>query len=395
MAITIPVAHDFICPWCWIAVSQANRLKREYDVEFDWLGYEQYPKSLDWPIPSPAGMTGPNRPLTPGRLDLALAAEGIAPSTIARPHHMRSHNAHLAVEYAKTEEKGEQMVRALYEDLFLRGSVINDPDFIEHLSRNIVSDSKALRHAIDNDLFADKIVPFEDAAHAAGVFNVPTFFIGGERYAEQPYSVLRNAVEKIAQPVPGFWRSLTFPEPPTDRPYTAVVIAQTADGAVSLEGKAYVGTRDDLLVMRTLEEQFDASLVGAETVRKAPKTWYSRSPRSFILSRSGDLPQDSEYAKRASLVDVSDLSDWSDQLRKRHGFKSLLIEGGPNINRQFFELGLVDEVFLTIAPTISMVEQVKTIIGPSKQKGSPISLKLDSEHRWGDELFVRYRVVRP
>lgn len=394
MAITIPVAHDFICPWCWIALSQTGRLQREFDVEFDWIGYELFPAELDWPIPSPSRTADPNKPYTPGRLDLALAAEGLAPFTVARPHHMRSHNAHLAAEYAKTEGKGEQMVRALYEELFMRGANINDPSYLEVLARGIVEDPKAMRHAIDRDLFLDKIVHFDGQAHASGVFNVPTFFIEGKRYAEQPYAVLREAVTRFASPVPGFWRNLSFPELPQNRPYTAIVMAQTVDGTVSLEGRPFIGTRDDLFVMRTLEEQFDASIVGAETVRRSPASWYSRSPRSFILSRSGKLPADSEYAKRASVVDASELSDLSELLRKQD-IQTLLVEGGPSVNRQFLELGLVDEIFLTLTPTVSMQEQVLSIIGQNKTKCPPISLRLVSEHKWGDELFVRYRVVRP
>ena len=35
-------------------------------------------------------------------------------------------------------------------------------------------------------------------AYASGVYNVPTFFIGKERYAEQTYSVIRDAVERAS-----------------------------------------------------------------------------------------------------------------------------------------------------------------------------------------------------
>jgi hypothetical protein len=37
-------------------------------------------------------------------------------------------------------------------------------------------------------------VGFDDPAYASGVYNVPTFFIGEERYAEQPLTVLKKAV---------------------------------------------------------------------------------------------------------------------------------------------------------------------------------------------------------
>ena len=77
MPLTIPVAHDFICPWCWVGLHQARRLQEELGVDIEWRGYELYPEDLEWPdYPSP---TQPpiNKPSVPSRLDLLLAAEGM------------------------------------------------------------------------------------------------------------------------------------------------------------------------------------------------------------------------------------------------------------------------------------------------------------------------------
>ena len=35
MSLIIPVAHDFICPWCWVGLLQVNRLKEEFPVDFE------------------------------------------------------------------------------------------------------------------------------------------------------------------------------------------------------------------------------------------------------------------------------------------------------------------------------------------------------------------------
>lgn len=397
MAIKIPVAHDFICPWCWIALSQADRLEREFDVEFEWVAYELMPEGMEWPEPSIRRQPVPNKPPTPSRLDLALAAEGLAPLSVARPQHMRTHCAHVAVEYAKTLGKGYDLLKSLYRKLYLEGAEINNPDVIENIAKPIVSDVKELRRAIAENRFADKITPFDDEAYASGVYNVPTFFIGGERYAEQPYSVLREAVSRVAERRPGFWRGLAFESAQSSRPYTAIVMAETLDGAVALAGKPFIGSSDDLVSLRTLEEQFDASLVGAETIRKAPSTWYSRSAKSFVLSRSGDLPANWESVKRSQVVGSSalfDLKKWLESL-KQEGVRSLLIEGGPRVNRQFLDRGLVDELFITVTPAIGMADPIHTLAGLSESGSRPIQLSLVSEHRWGDEMFLRYRVVRP
>jgi len=191
----ITIAHDFICPWCWIAVHQAADLKREFpDVEFDWVGYELFPEELAWPD-WPATEKTPNKPDTPSRLDLAYLASGIAaPPSVTRPSKMRSHNALEAVEYAKTIGVHEVLNERLYRALWEEGQEINNPTVILHLAEGLIPNIDDLDRAIAEKRFTGQIVKFDNEACAAGVFNVPTFFINGERYAEQPTVALRNAV---------------------------------------------------------------------------------------------------------------------------------------------------------------------------------------------------------
>jgi hypothetical protein len=54
--------------------------------------------------------------------------------------------------------------------------------------------------AIKERRFEDKIIAFDEPSYATGVYNVPTFYIGGERYAEQPYGVLQQAMRKLVVP---------------------------------------------------------------------------------------------------------------------------------------------------------------------------------------------------
>ena len=41
------------------------------------------------------------------------------------------------------------------------------------------------------------------------------------------------------------------------------------------------------------------------------------------------------------------------QLRAEHGVRALLCEGGPRLHSQLWSAGLVDELFLTLAPKLS------------------------------------------
>jgi len=57
MSVTLPIAHDFICPWCWVGLLQALKLKKEFGVALEWKGYELWPEELAWPVPSAATAT--------------------------------------------------------------------------------------------------------------------------------------------------------------------------------------------------------------------------------------------------------------------------------------------------------------------------------------------------
>jgi predicted DsbA family dithiol-disulfide isomerase len=197
MPLTIPIAHDFICPWCWIGLFQAQKLQAEFGAQVDWLGYELFPEELEWPD-YPPGAPGPaNKPPVPSRLDFILQADGLQLPPSTRPHKMRTFNAHEALEYAKTEGVQDKFVEVLYRAYWEDGKEINNPEVLEQLAQGVVNDVPALLNAVATKRFKDNIVGFDDDAHDKGVWNVPTFFIGGERYAEQLYTTLRDAVKNL------------------------------------------------------------------------------------------------------------------------------------------------------------------------------------------------------
>ncbi len=198
MAIIIPVAHDFICPWCWIGYSQAQRLRLEFDIEIEWRGYELWPIELAWPEPN-SKPDAPNKPVVvrpalPSKLELALVAEGLPPTSEERPKRMRSNNAHQAVEFAKTLGLEEIMISKMYRAYWMRGEEINHIEVIRKLSESFIPNIEEMEIAIERVAFADKVVHFDKPSYDLGIYNVPTFWIGEELVAEQPYKVLRDKI---------------------------------------------------------------------------------------------------------------------------------------------------------------------------------------------------------
>jgi len=194
MSLTIPVAHDFVCPWCWVALIQVRNLRAEFPVRFEWIGYELWPPELPFPEPTPKPAPNPDRPPTPSRLEFLLHLEDITLPNVERPNRIRTTHAHQAVEFAKLSGQGDRLLESIYEAYWERGEAIHEPATILSLARLLDLDLHALEGAMANRLFRDQVIGFDDDAYASGIYNVPTITIGSIRYAEQPTKVLRQAI---------------------------------------------------------------------------------------------------------------------------------------------------------------------------------------------------------
>jgi riboflavin biosynthesis pyrimidine reductase len=81
-------------------------------------------------------------------------------------------------------------------------------------------------------------------------------------------------------------------------------------------------------------------------------------------------------------------------LRQYWNVQRLLCEGGGEINAGLFGDGLVDEVYLTLAPLVFGGRNAPTLAdgrGITKV-AQAVRLRLKTLQRFGDELFLVYRV---
>lgn len=116
----------------------------------------------------------------------------------------------------------------------------------------------------------------------------------------------------------------------------------------------------------------------------------------FIVSGGGRVDPDSHAAQTSTVISSNtpqlDLDELVASLR-RQGHRRILTEGGPRLMGGLLEAGLVDELFLTVAPVVAgrdgpgrrgLAEGVKLL--PDRDE----RWRLLTAHRADDMLFLRY-----
>ena len=204
----------------------------------------------------------------------------------------------------------------------------------------------------------------------------------------------------------------------------------SADGRAAVGGKASgIGGAVDRIVMRNLRAQVDAVMVGAGTLRAErlslglDETARGPQPLAVVLTGSGDLPMQANLVPQegqdvlvicteaiadtfegrpydeAEVLRVPrtpdgypDLEQALRTLRRERGVGRLLVEGGPRLIGALIARGLLNELFLTVAPKLlgggASASDTRTIIDGNLPTPEP--LRLVSVHLCGGEIFLRY-----
>ncbi len=216
---------------------------------------------------------------------------------------------------------------------------------------------------------------------------------------------------------------------PAKRPFVFVNMVSTIDGRAQVRGRTgELGEEADLEMLLELRALADAVLIGTGTLRvvgygrpvgaeagraRREAAGLSADPTAVLLSRGLALPWDAglfaapeqpvlvytaegaegEPPETAAPVEIVRLPQPTPaaalaDLRKR-GVAALLCEGGPTLNSALLGAGLVDELFLTVAPVITgEADAIRIVEGdglPAAVRARPVWVL-----RARGELFLRY-----
>lgn len=222
------------------------------------------------------------------------------------------------------------------------------------------------------------------------------------------------------------------PEPPDGRPTVAINMVTSVDGRAQLNGTAEgLGSRADRRLMRLYRAAFDAVGSGAGTLRatgvwlrvgddlavRRTATGRPPNPVGVVIAGEHPVPTDARWftgeEPRILIVGagnpITAVPPGTDLLRSpddrpdprwllerlaERGIRSLLLEGGPNLNASFLAQDLIDEVYWTVGALLlgtDALPMIAPIEGGSPFADQPRRGHLVSVLRHEDELFLRYR----
>jgi riboflavin-specific deaminase-like protein len=223
--------------------------------------------------------------------------------------------------------------------------------------------------------------------------------------------------------------------PEQDRPFVRVNMISSVDGAITVGGRSGVlGGPGDRRLFHVLRSLADVILVGAGTVRAegygpahidddAASGRAARGqapvPPIAVVTRSCHLDWSSPFFTDAEARPIVVTTDDADEHARRRaaaaadviaagtgdvdlaralaalgarGARSVLVEGGPQLNAQLAEAGLVDELCLTISPRLVGGDGPRLLAG--RPPAEPIALR--TMHLLEDDgfYFLRLQPVR-
>jgi riboflavin biosynthesis pyrimidine reductase len=196
-----------------------------------------------------------------------------------------------------------------------------------------------------------------------------------------------------------------------ERPLVGMNFVATVDGRATIEGRSGpIGSDADTEMLVGLRKRFEAVMIGAGTMRV--ERYGPMEPLAVLVSGRLDLPWDAplfqeedsealiftaseteppETAARVEVVrheGAVNLREALRYLRQERGIHAVLSEGGPHLHAQMQADGLVDDLFLTIAPKLSGGGAPRILEGSLPDV---VGLELAWLLEQDGELFARYR----
>lgn len=188
------VYADYVCPYCYLAETQLERLRHSVRVAVEPAAFELRPPGTALPGPDAEWM----------RRGWRESVEPLARSLGVEMHYprisTRTRKAHEAVAHARQHDAALAMHSAIYHAWWRDGRDIGRIDVLMEIAEETGLDGPALKVELDIDKWTDRVVQEEETASQYGIAGVPAYVsvagsaVTGVRTGLQHYDELKDWV---------------------------------------------------------------------------------------------------------------------------------------------------------------------------------------------------------
>jgi len=197
--VTIRVWSDYVCPWCYIGLTEVTKLRPRYDVGFEWQPFELRPNAPEdgWDLP-PHIKAMTSRPDNP----LQARAKELGITLVEHDRIPSSRRAHECAEYARERDKLPGFHASILEAYWTEGRDLHDWSVLEELAHAAGLDGADMRLKVSAGDYKHAVDERVAAAHDVGVNAVPTFLFD-ERFivqGAQTFETFEKVMARVAAP---------------------------------------------------------------------------------------------------------------------------------------------------------------------------------------------------
>jgi predicted DsbA family dithiol-disulfide isomerase len=194
--LSVTVWSDYVCPWCFIGLTELQSLEKEFEFEVQWMPYLLRPEAPEegWELPDRIKkfIDDPNNPLTARAKKLGVTIKH-------RVQVPNSRRAHECTEYARSKGKIDPFHHHLIERYWSHGDDIHDWAVLENAATVAGLDPKEMRAEVEAGKWKKVMEDGIAAAQEIGVSAVPTFIVGNKFVIQgaQDAGVFRQAFQRL------------------------------------------------------------------------------------------------------------------------------------------------------------------------------------------------------
>lgn len=187
------VFSDYACPFCYIGKGILDELKKEFDIQDDWLPYELHPE-----VPLEGRKVSDFAGVSAKEIfaDMNKAGHQYGISFAGADLMCNSHKALLATEYAKEKGKLHEFHEKVFYAYFAKGKNIGDIGILANIARTVGLDEDEMIKKIEAGTHLHKLEEAKSLAPKYDINVTPTFIIDDKHVivGAQPIASFRKAL---------------------------------------------------------------------------------------------------------------------------------------------------------------------------------------------------------